>query len=147
MILLVCAIWFCSLYFEYIILDKCRWLGEFITKRPVLSLFWSLGLSFCIGVPFGAGGVMIMIGALLSTATARFMYPIIANKKLFHAVGRMKQKKLDLVEAYVRNRDLIWARLEAIWMITCWILRIVWFPFKLLFQLLDKWAAKQGVTP
>jgi uncharacterized paraquat-inducible protein A len=78
-----------SFALELMIVFKLPGLRRAVQDSLFVNLFFSLGLSFILGMMFGANGLVVMTAALLSTAGSVPVY------KTFNLFEREKKDDLD----------------------------------------------------
>jgi hypothetical protein len=66
-----------SVITELILVKKIKFVEDLLTKSPLTSLGFSTGLSWIIGFIFGATGLTVMLGALLSTVVMWIIYRVL----------------------------------------------------------------------
>lgn len=73
-LILICIVGVASALLEGIILAKFKPLATLLTKRPWLSLPVSFGLSWLLGLTFGAKGLIVLAAGVLSTVLMQPVY-------------------------------------------------------------------------
>lgn len=78
-VLLICILGVASAALEGIMLAKFKPLGQLLLKRPWLSLPVSFGLSYILGLAFGAHGTIVLGAGILSTVLMQPVYSLRAR--------------------------------------------------------------------
>lgn len=74
MLVLIAGLTVCAVAIEMMIVAKVPALRELLVDHPLLSLVFSLALSWVLGVVFGAAGMIVMFAALASTFCTWLIY-------------------------------------------------------------------------
>lgn len=89
MLEMVAGLWLASVIVELIIVAKIKWLRELMETQPIMSLVFSIGVSWLLGMIFGAAGLIVFFAAMASTITTWLIYRVMnVGSKVVTAVKR-----------------------------------------------------------
>jgi hypothetical protein len=77
MLLMAIVLAFASLTVELTVVSQSRLLRRAVSKNVILNLIVSLGVSWILGIMFGAQGLTVLLGALLATGASIPIYRVI----------------------------------------------------------------------
>lgn len=99
-----------SMGFELMIIKKFPFmlrLLEHPKHGPMISLGFSFALSLALGVVFGAGGLIIMMGGIMSTVMMQPIYALIRNGKWHRSVALTRRASTQIGSVFANLMKIV----------------------------------------
>jgi hypothetical protein len=131
MLLMTFALVAAAIYVEVRLINALPWLGRLLTRHRDLALFFSIGLSVLLGGLFGAAGVLVFAGGILSSVLVQPYYAARRNGQLDRLRKAYDGRRSETRAALDKHRETISHRVQQGVALVRLVAAILVLPFKL----------------